>query len=407
MNQAQHEKLKNLILASPILSPDERGEWTALLELMDDKQMGELEAILESGKWKVESGKVDNRNIGILSLKALPTPAAEPINRHATGQATNYSPPITSKMPKLSHIMNLPRMSGELPESQNVLLMQQVPAKKSPFSIFGAKLKAMLGEKELPVGNSLYPLELTDGKEHTPPKVAAPKFVVSLPPVSPVKEPIMALDQNRPGLIASPTSLVKFSNGVNPVLPHPPVPKPPAKPPILTPLPETRPFIPSQPKPTGAKMLLESEAGLTSGLSFVKMSEKAKQDVLASIKQHLTPTIQVIQKPGLPKPEGMFENMTDLNRLSANILLGYDFIELVSKIKNLILKSGYHEVIFNIEKSSLYKNYIRTGLAILSQGKDFEQLNSSAENPSLEIEKYLTRQEFEKTADLLRKLQTG
>ena len=50
MNNQDLEKIRALVKTSTILSPEERAEWLALLEVMDDKQLGELEKILTAPK---------------------------------------------------------------------------------------------------------------------------------------------------------------------------------------------------------------------------------------------------------------------------------------------------------------------------------------------------------------------
>jgi hypothetical protein len=72
------------------------------------------------------------------------------------------------------------------------------------------------------------------------------------------------------------------------------------------------------------------------------------------------------------------------------------------KLKALVGKFGYHEVVSNFEHSPLFKSYIDTGLKILEDQTSFESLDESTT-----MVKYLSREEFERVVDLLRQLQAG
>ena len=71
--------------------------------------------------------------------------------------------------------------------------------------------------------------------------------------------------------------------------------------------------------------------------------------------------------------------------------------EFVGGLKDLVAKFGYHTVIFNLEKSELYKTYIATGTQILTKETNFEDLAQDS--------RYMQRKDFENFTDLLMQIQ--
>jgi hypothetical protein len=87
----------------------------------------------------------------------------------------------------------------------------------------------------------------------------------------------------------------------------------------------------------------------------------------------------------------------------ANIGL-YDFVQsdvesIAKKIKPLIRLNGYHNVIFSLEKSPLFKAYIDTGIKVLSQQTGFGKASGGLSTITMKQE------DFEKFTDLLMELQ--
>jgi hypothetical protein len=81
-NAQRIETLRQKIQASTLLSDHEKGDWLNLLDLMNDKQLGELEEILASGG----------------SAATISSLASE----------KSSLPASVSKLPQLSHIANIP-----------------------------------------------------------------------------------------------------------------------------------------------------------------------------------------------------------------------------------------------------------------------------------------------------------
>ena len=139
------DKLRSLISSSAILSPSEKAEWLALLELMNDKQLGELEKILATAQ--------------------KPAPAALPVQPQ-----DSKSTPAVKRMPQLSHIVNIPQHVGRIPTAPakgtplaaavNLPATPQVSSQTTAAKkTFSDKLKAMFAEKELsaPKAENLLP----------------------------------------------------------------------------------------------------------------------------------------------------------------------------------------------------------------------------------------------------------
>ncbi|HYV33968.1 MAG TPA: hypothetical protein VE973_03935, partial [Candidatus Limnocylindria bacterium] len=258
-----------------------------------------------------------------------------------------------------------------------------------------------------------------------------------LNPYKPFIEPKSGLQSlNRPASLP-PTEKPNAANASFPgVKMPPPVPRPPVKLPNLKPplepmaakkIPDAAPTFSPRPtmpaaaqtpiKPSPApfvdpnvKDLLKQALGqkseadsksVSGGLSFGQTSDQTKQETLSSIKEHIEQTKTLVRTPkGLTT--AIIETLPDLTRLTLRILDSEDFNSLLKKIKNLIAKYGYHEVVFNVEKSPLYQNYIKTGSELLSNDNSFEKMENE---PSLE--RHLSREQFEKLTDLLSQMQEG
>lgn len=362
MNSQQAEKIKSLIASSPILSPQERAEWLQLLELMDDKQLAELEKILgnrkqESGSMNYESGSRKPDSQGLVKKQA-------PISAPA---------PDLRQKPRLSHIVNLPnnfeQKTGNaaprpfFPLKQGVAVPTASAAtvKEKQDSKFLGKLKSIFSEKELTAGKPESPLELAEGKQApagqsqtaAPSRPALPQQPAIIPPKLKVPPPAAAIPAQLNKQLKIKTAAPAFSAGIN----------------------------------------------------FPQASEKQKSEIASGLKSSAEEKKYIPQpataKAATPK-EAIFKAPGDLASFDINIFESSDLDSLVKKIKALVSGFGYFEVIFNIEKSPMFKNYVSTGLKALSEEADFDSLS-----PSSEPGRYLDRGQFEKFTDLLTKIQTS
>lgn len=188
MLQERYNKLIGLIRDSSILSPRERAEWSALLELMNDKQINELEKIL-----------LDAENQDQAVRPAPVVPKALPVK------------PPQAVTPE-SLLKNLQPVRPIRP-------LEDVRRASQP-----TRIRDILAEKELPPGhpNPMQELELPSPADRNKPEVL-PK------PAPPIAKPRAGLE---PSLDLSSLLAKKLSSQPpvpGRVLPKPPVPKVPIK----------------------------------------------------------------------------------------------------------------------------------------------------------------------------------
>ena len=367
------DNLKSLISSSNILSPGEKAEWSALLELMNDKQMGELEKILTSAK-----------------QPAPVTEAKQPIA--AVARQDNKFSDTGKRMPQLSHIMNIPKHVASIPMAaahkekaepvlsnrvapSPVISSQTLAAKKT----FTDKLKGMFAEKELPAPK----------EENLLPKGHPPMFVVK--PAAPVTAPLKPL-VDKPVIAAA----------IKPAPPVVPVPKLAVNPAVLKPQPPAvKPVLPvvGYSKPA----MPQAQA---KGLNFTQVNEQVRNETLAAVKQNLQNkpeiNLQPVASPAVAGKTPEIRELKDLVALSPEVLDESDLNALSGKIKGLLNRYNYHEVMFNLEQSQAYQAYINTGLELLKKQISFDQASQQGTQPGM-----MDRDQFEKFVDLIRKIQAA
>ncbi len=391
MNFQQAEKLKKLIQTSPVLNSAERDEWLILLDLMNEKQMQELEKILSS-----------NQQINKSVNQQISRPASQSISKSA----------ISSQ--PLSHIMNLPRIS-ETPVMQKPhSSLAALPKKTSPG--FFTRIKSILAEKELPAGLKKDELRLMPPPPHAHSQGGklsldskSSRQIPKSPPVVPRPRP-KAKAEIQPEKKFPQASKPEEGLGVENLFPHlrvfqsPPLAK------------ESPPFKPGPLKEAPVKLadLLEKTKLQQAYRPAVsphqpQFQEPAQKAVLGPDKKGLEkwPSLKGdLAKPQL-KPEVKENNeikqlthqsLKDLAALTPE-KFGEKNNNLVLSIRQLIKELGYYEVIFNLEKSPLFQTYIQTGLNILGGKANFE-------NPGQSPDKhYLSRAQFEQFIDFLKQIQ--
>jgi hypothetical protein len=343
MTDSQRNNLILLIKNSTILSFQEKEEWHMLLDLMNDKQVGELERI----------------------LKPAPRVVA--------------SPP--ANLP-LSHIVNLPKPVSVNPAPQKPGIQPQV---KVP-SRFAEQLNKILGEKELPAEKAELDLPPAPSIPTPPvknvilpkpvlPSIVVPKSVTAAP------KPYIEIKEKPLPVSPPPKTLEQALSGANTI------------PPVKydsdnlsdVDLRDISEKIQSQPK---------SQPSVRAGLQNQDMLFQAA--VLRP--QRPATTTAAPAKPG-PKvelsPSVQLSEVVDAAGLSLDLWKKENHTALTERLKKIISRRGYHEVIFNLQKSPLYSSYIDAGLKSLESGKSFEGLG----------EGYMSKKEFEDFTDMLRELQ--
>ena len=103
LNEQKLKQIQGLVKNATVLSEQEKNEWMALIELMNDKQIAELEEILQKPKPEPVA-------------PAQPQPQPVP----------QQQPRVQATSPTLSHISNLPNQLSD--QKQDPLTFQQAPS---------------------------------------------------------------------------------------------------------------------------------------------------------------------------------------------------------------------------------------------------------------------------------------
>ena len=455
MDPQKIQKIENLIIQSKILSPGERAEWLALLDLMNDKQLGELEAILLGARESQVTSDKSQYASRQFSAKPLTqtlgtTPASlkEKIIAATPPPQQPNLPQQPKGLPKLSHIMNLPKWEGlqdRADKGDKLRVTGDKPQPNIGQSKFAQMLKAEIEEKELPApqsekelvspaGSATSPRQKTEveasakvfnsilrekqplpppvvpvpkGKQVTsdklqvtgdflPRQVSADKRVeADKPQVTSYKLPVINPVQvdkanrtdatNMTNTAAKPLPLVQEKLAVQ-------KPSEPVKPPVI---PEIQSMVN---KILSGKMPATGDVG---GKGLNKLPDQFLEKSFAmapKVTQPKAPDVLTKTQPQeAPLELKTLENLVQVDE--SNLRAGYDVLAL--QIQGLIRKFGYHAVVFNLEKSPLHQKYLNTGAAALKQQTTFESMDKTSPDGLLD------RKKFEQVADLLRAIQAS
>lgn len=361
MNKNQIENLKKLIEKSPILNDREKKEWLVLLELMNDKQIVELEKILlENPPKKSAAETAEKFSAGKTLPPAPPVVPPRPV-----------SPPVLTTKPAqvsspLKHIVNLPnRVAGpRRPPAPAVGGDGRHEESLTGKAGFLARLKKIIKEEELPPGHPQNELELPD-------KIEIPQPIRPPAPLPAVKK--TDIPAPKPAVRQQPVSAAAYS------------------------------------RPEGSADVQKQEAFKPSFVPGLKIdnASKTRSETLEAIKAHMaagknegSAKFAAEQPPVKKMPPAVFD-FNDPDELSSLDMKNWDILtseSFLPKIKKLIAKFGYFDVIFHLEKSPVYKIYLDTGAKLLSQKATFEDLAGISGGI------FFSRVQFENFVDLLRKL---
>jgi hypothetical protein len=431
MNYERLIKLEQLIKSSPILDASEREEWLALLDLMNDKQLLELEKILQTTK-NPEIQKPKNLGPNLGHLMNIPS-------------GIKYKPSVP--LPAVSPASLLKDLQAhKVSEFQ----LQKKEASKigSQKGAFWSRIKDILSEKELKPGHDslLVEKELLAGNE------SLKKSGVQIKPVfAPALKPLQAKVTFKPLVPPNPVNRPGFDIPVprpkskpqavplKLILKQTEVPKQPLAPkfPILT---KSLLVAPAKPAVSAEQQKKEMEKygpkGRSDYMTTVLNEEEVKDSrVLESLKQNgtlgkddrklaagikldevrakndssrLFGSLKGLAQDGKYRiGQRSFEKLNitsllDLAKLTPDNFAYENFAVLISLLKNFVKDFGYHEVVFTFEKSPLFKAYVDTGTKVLAGEKQFTESESSFSDPD-----FLKQEDFEKVADMLMELQTA
>jgi hypothetical protein len=407
MNPDKEQKIKGLIQTSTILTQFERVEWLGLLEIMNDKQVLELEKILESELVQKESWQLPNQKSSSSSITSpSPSSARRGIEEQGAGkQAPQETPNInkatTGGVSPSSLLQNLTAQKSNTPSKTSPLPNPppQGEETKQQGNKFASQLKNILNEKELTTSKPEYPLEISGGvrKEAQKPAPAKPQppVIPKVIPLKPSENQVVNQEEYKPEPAKKPTEFLKKED----------------KSPVI-----------------GWKDLLSNAAkdsfkatNVQTGLSKLpnfKNLDEVRKPVLEKPVEGPAPTKPSpvatpppkLQKPILKSPSRLLSekekrlaydmnNLQDVSAMTVSWVRNIDIEELAKRIRSLMIKHGFHNVMFALEKSPLYISYLSTGAEVLKQESSFEGISGTS------LERYLSKEEFESFTDLLTQIQ--
>lgn len=427
MNFQLIEKIRPLVKSSVLLNETERQEWLMLLELMNDKQLVELQRILEP------ASQLASKQYAVNS-----TQQETQAKISATAGTTSVIPE-KEESPRLKHILNFPSTpaSRHRDVTSEVFVNDKVKAEDTPSSDFAnqpphkatggqeassdkpvfarsksegkeiaksgflSSLKNVLGKKELKPGHAEFQLELSSSVPQSGTMADKKDKNVEIPDA--LKTILHHKDLGHPAVLKQlppvvPAPAKKLTESV------------PAK--VVLPIAKSKPISFSSPINKFAPGV--QLPNLPEGAS-VKGLDKARPE--RAVPPHpLKPLTQKLEHP-LPQGRGEKEesksqfkpsysnlnlkNLEDAAKLSPMVLESTDMNEMAKKIKSLMDSEGYYQTIFSLEKSTLFQQYLVTGLDSLYKEISMEEL--AQEHPN----QYLTKEQFEKFTDLLMVSQSG
>jgi len=367
MLQNQKDNIKALVQSSPLLNDTEREEWLSLMEVMDDKQILELQKILDPNS---SNEGVAANNSFLSHIVNMP----QPTNASTSGK-------IELKIENAKS----GSLSQRTVDDGKTAINQQ--ANKKEFGSFAENLHNIMSEKDLPPGEDTGHLNIPgkDGQIQTSPVVAG--FVKqpepSAIPLTQKSKPVALSDSARVKPVS--INLSEISKDF------------------------TQPASSVQAAPEPPRVGLQNQDALVKAQIYRQQAEALHRRTAiagstpspASVKP-VTPDLSPLKKPVVADVK--ISSLQDVSSLSPRIWKPANYSGVVKRLKDLIHSYNYHDVIFNLESSLLYKSYISTGVEVLKNGTNFEDLGANAS--SLE-EVYLSHEDFEAFTDLLREIQAN
>jgi len=381
MSDEKIAQLKQQVLASPVLSLQERQEWLLMLPLMNDKQQADLETILRAP---------------VKSPQPMPTsvpPVSSP-QQMPKAQAPVAAPPLQPRTsfvpPKLTHIANIPPVVEAKRESQSFsgnsapVSGNQAPSSNRPQTklAWDKEIQRELSEPELPAPkqNLVVPLQ---------PKPAQADLSAG-PKLGPIVAKLQAVTQPQPSIVSPPkvssvstqplVSAITSAAAPTPVggLPTPP---PPPRPPSPNQKPELEPKPSTTPRDDFWSALLEP-----------KRAQSYMPATLSKAAARVTgPVITAIVSPA------------DISLLSIESLREMSPKLIIDSIQKMVRDQGYDTILALFERSPLYEAYLAGGSMALEKNMTFEQYAEAKTDKDLP----LSRSEFEMIADVLKNIQVN
>lgn len=179
LNEQKLKQIQGLVKNATVLSEQEKNEWMALIELMNDKQIAELEEILQKPK---------PEPVAPAQPQPQPQPKPQPVPQQ--------QPRVQATSPTLSHISNLPNQLSD--QKQDPLVFQSaapsVPSatRTAPAApIVTPQTASRPAPTPMPPHSQVDPLRPRSVPEPVSMPAPTPKPIeaVPMPPVTPLSIP--------------------------------------------------------------------------------------------------------------------------------------------------------------------------------------------------------------------------
>ena len=186
-NPQRIETIRKNVKISTLLSDHEKSDWLNLLELMNDKQLGELEDILGSDP---NVAKTPSQSQKVSSSKPL-TPAQPNFQNQPAHQAQPIQTDSVQQLPPLSHIANMPTditMTHSVPVAPPV---SSQPLKPLPRTTPSPSLSSLLQKPSYakPVNSTTATKAPVSTLMPTSAKAIPSPVTSSVPPTQPKQQP--------------------------------------------------------------------------------------------------------------------------------------------------------------------------------------------------------------------------
>ena len=200
LNEQKLKQIQNLVKNATVLSDQEKNEWMALIELMNDKQIAELEEILQKPKPEPVAQPQPQPQVVAMPPTTPPTPTTPPKPMPPTrpvpsaSQAPSVPTPVPAPKPvsasSLSHISNLPNQLSDQKQDPLVFQPAASPAAKSAAPpVPSVTQPAPSRPAPIPMPRPSQTAPVRPRSIPMPPSSPKPTEAVPMPPVTPLSIP--------------------------------------------------------------------------------------------------------------------------------------------------------------------------------------------------------------------------
>ncbi len=210
LNEQKLKQIQNLVKNATVLSDQEKNEWMALIELMNDKQIAELEEILQKPKPEPVAQPQPQPQVVAMppttpvtppasSAPTRPMPPTKPMPPTRPVPTVSSVPPVASARPavsapssasSLSHISNLPNQLSDQKQDPLVFQPAASPAAKSAAPpVPSVTQPAPSRPTPVPMPRPSQAAPVRPRSIPMPPSSPKPTEAVPMPPVTPLSIP--------------------------------------------------------------------------------------------------------------------------------------------------------------------------------------------------------------------------